>query len=132
MSQTCHYSTLAVTAPLRFDYWKDVVCHHCLDADSKLLAQSNFDGALEVHSMGTLDICTLFVPLYYWERSAQHLRSDANDDLWLGFTRSGYGELEQADRRTTLTADDLFLYFTMTPAPNFAGLRRRQIQQVYQ
>ncbi|EJM70080.1 DNA-binding domain-containing protein, AraC-type [Pseudomonas sp. GM50] len=115
MSQTCHYSTLAVTAPLRFDYWKDVVCHHCLDADSKLLAQSDFDGVLEVHSMGALDICTLSAPLHYWERSAQHLRSDPNDDLWLGFTRSGYGELEQADRRTKLTADDLFLYDASQP-----------------
>ncbi len=25
-----------------------------------------------------------------------------------------------------------FFYFTMTPAPNFAGLRRSPIQQVYQ
>lgn len=55
MSQTCQYSTLAVTAPHRFDYWKEVVCHHCLDADSKRLAQSDFDGALEVHAMGALD-----------------------------------------------------------------------------
>lgn len=57
----------------------------------------------------------LSAPLHYWERSAQHLRSDPNDDLWLGFTRSGYGELEQADRRTTLTADDLFLYDASQP-----------------
>jgi AraC-like DNA-binding protein len=110
MSHTSQYSTLAVTAPRRFDYWKEVVCHHCLEADSKPLAQSDFDGALEVHSMGVLDICTLSAPLHYWERSAQHLRSDPSDDVWLGFTQSGYGELEQGDRRAKLTADNLFLY----------------------
>ncbi|KPY90143.1 hypothetical protein ALP50_200200 [Pseudomonas syringae pv. spinaceae] len=110
MSQTSQYSTLAVTAPRRFEYWKEVVCHHCLEADSKSLAQSDFDGALEVHSMGALDICTLSAPLHYWERSAQHLRNDPNDDLWLGFTRRGYGELEQGERKAKLVGDSLFLY----------------------
>lgn len=110
MGQTSQYSTLAVTAPRRFDYWKEVVCHHCLEADSKPVAQSDFDGALEVHSLGVLDICTLSAPLHYWERSAQHLRNDPDDDLWLGFTRCGYGELEQGERKAKLAADSLFLY----------------------
>lgn len=110
MSQPSQYSTLAVTAPRRFEYWKEVVCHHCLDADSKPLAQGDFDGALEVHSVGALDICTLASPLHYWERSAQHVRSDPEDDLWLGFTRRGHGELEQGGRKAKLAGESLFLY----------------------
>jgi AraC-like DNA-binding protein len=110
MSHSNQYSTLAVAAPRRFDYWKEVVCRHCLAADSKPLAQSDFDGALEVHGMGPLDICTLSSPLHYWERAPRHLRSGPDEDLWLGFTRRGYGELEQAGRKATLAADSLFLY----------------------
>lgn len=110
MSQTSQYSTLAVSAPRRFEYWKEVVCRHCLAADSKPLEQSSFDGALEVHGIGTMDICTLASPLHYWERSAQHLRSGPNDDLWLGYTRRGFGELEQAGRKAKLAAENLFLY----------------------
>lgn len=110
MSHTSQYSTLAVAASRRFDYWKEVVCRHCLEADSKPLTQSDFDGALEVHGMGALDICTLASPLHYWERSPRHLRTGPNEDLWLGFTRRGYGELEQGGRKATLAADNLFLY----------------------
>lgn len=110
MSQSSQYSTLAVSEPRRFDYWKEVVCRHCLAADSKTLSQSNFEGALKVHDMGALDICTLSSPLHYWERSAQHLRSGPAEDLWLGFTRNGHGELEQGGRKATLAAGNLFLY----------------------
>lgn len=110
MSQSSQYSTLAVSEPRRFDYWKEVVCRHCLAADSKTLSQSNFEGALKVHDMGALDICTLSSPLHHWERSAQHLRSGPAEDLWLGFTRIGRGELEQGGRKATLAAGNLFLY----------------------
>jgi AraC-like DNA-binding protein len=104
------YSTLAVAAPQRFAYWKEVVCRHCLLADSKPVAQSDFDGQLEVRGFGMLDISTLAAPLHYWERTPQHLRKGPNEDLWLGFTRRGYGQLEQGGRKAALAPDDLFLY----------------------
>lgn len=110
MTAASQYSTLAVSPPRRFEYWKEVVCQHCLLADSKPLAQSDFDGALDVNGIGALDIYTMSSPLHYWERSERHLRSGPNDDLWLGFTQRGFGELEQGGRKTTLTADNLFLY----------------------
>jgi AraC-like DNA-binding protein len=40
----------------------------------------------------------------------QHLRSGPAEDLWLGFTRNGHGELEQGGRKATLAAGNLFLY----------------------
>lgn len=104
------YSTLAVTAPRRFDYWKEVVCRHCLLADSKLGSETSFDGQLEVRALGMMDISTLSAPLHHWERTAQHLRRGPNDDFWLGFTRYGYGQLEQNGRRATLSPNDLFIY----------------------
>lgn len=110
MNQSTQYSTLAVSAPRRFDYWKEVVCRHCQAADSKPLSQSSFDGALAVNAMGALDICSLSAPLHYWERSAGHLRSGPAEDLWLGFSRNGHGQLEQGGRKASLAPGSLFLY----------------------
>jgi AraC-like DNA-binding protein len=110
MTRISQYSTLDVAAHRRFDYWKEVVCRHCLLADGKSLAQSDFDGMMEVHNLGALDICTMSSPLHSWERSPQHLRSGPDEDLWLGLTRLGHGELEQRGRRAKLAAGNLFLY----------------------
>ncbi|POF86412.1 helix-turn-helix domain-containing protein [Pseudomonas putida] len=115
MKQTNQYSTLAVSPARRFDYWREVVCHHCLSADSKPSSQSDFDGALQVNGIGPLDITTLSSPLHHWVRSEQHLRSDPAEDIWLGFTLDGHGEIEQHTRKASLSAGSLFLYDATQP-----------------
>ena len=110
MHPNIQYSTLAVPAVRRFDYWKEVVCHHCLAADSKPLSQSSFDGSLAVNSVGDLDLCSLSAPLHYWERSERHLHSGPAEDLWLGFARNGHGQIEQGARKANLAPGSLFLY----------------------
>lgn len=110
MHPNIQYSTLAVPAVRRFDYWKEVVCHHCLAADSKPLSQSSFDGSLVVTGVGDLDLCSLSAPLHYWERSERHLHSGPAEDLWLGFARNGHGQIEQGARKANLAPGSLFLY----------------------
>ena len=92
-----------------------MVCHHCLSADSKPSSQSDFDGALQVNGIGPLDITTLSSPLHHWVRSEQHLRSDPAEDIWLGFTLDGHGEIEQHTRKASLSAGNLFLYDATQP-----------------
>lgn len=115
MAETNHYTTLAVSPARRFDYWREVVCHHCLSADSKPSSQSDFEGALQVNGIGPLDITTLSSPLHHWVRSEQHLRSDPAEDIWLGFTLDGHGEIEQHTRKASLSAGNLFLYDATQP-----------------
>jgi hypothetical protein len=115
MAETNQYSTLAVSPARRFDYWREVVCHHCLSADSKPSSQSDFEGALQVNGIDPLDITTLSSPLHHWVRSEQHLRSDPAEDIWLGFTLDGYGEIEQHTRKASLSAGSLFLYDATQP-----------------
>lgn len=115
MAETNQYSTLAVSPARRFDYWREVVCRHCLSADSKPLSQSDFEGALQVNGIGPLDITTLSSPLHHWVRSEQHLRSDPAEDIWLGFTLDGHGEIEQRTRKASLSAGNLFLYDATQP-----------------
>ncbi|ANC02814.1 MULTISPECIES: helix-turn-helix domain-containing protein [Pseudomonas] len=115
MAETNHYSTLAVSPARRFDYWREVVCRHCLSADSKPSSQSDFEGVLQVNGIGPLDITTLSSPLHHWVRSEKHLRSDPADDIWLGFTLNGHGEIEQDTRKAGLSAGNLFLYDATQP-----------------
>ncbi|MHA7685433.1 AraC-like ligand-binding domain-containing protein [Cupriavidus sp. PET2-C1] len=107
---SAQYSTTIVTAPQRFEFWKEVVCRHCIPAASQPLADCDFDGRLSVRSLGTLDICTLSAPVHRWDRSPRHLRTGPDDDLWLGFSHEGYGQLEQDGRQAVLGRDRLFLY----------------------
>ncbi|WP_084308108.1 helix-turn-helix domain-containing protein [Phytopseudomonas flavescens] len=104
-----HYSTVAIDPSQRFEYWKEVVLRHCIPAASKPLT-AGFEGSLDVRELGVLDICTLSSPEHYWERTARHLRSGPDDDLWLGFSRHGFGQLEQGGRAARLASDQLFLY----------------------
>ncbi|MEG8200363.1 helix-turn-helix domain-containing protein [Pseudomonas sp. 5FOS] len=115
MAETNQYSTLVVPPARRFDYWREVVCHHCLSADSKPSSQGDFEGALQVNGIGPLDITTLSSPLHHWVRSEHHLRRDPAEDIWLGFTLDGHGEIEQHTRKASLTAGNLFLYDATKP-----------------
>lgn len=104
------YSTTQVSASQRFEYWKEVVCRHCIPAASQPLSGRDFDGRLEVRSIGMLDICSLTAPLHEWQRTPAHLRTGPDDDLWLGFSHDGHGLLEQGGRQAVLGQDRLFLY----------------------
>ncbi|KPX23592.1 hypothetical protein ALO71_02943 [Pseudomonas amygdali pv. dendropanacis] len=112
---TAQYATTIVPPAQRFEYWKEVVCRHCIPAASQPLMENDFDGELSVRTLGVLDICTLSAPLHRWDRTAAHLRSGPDDDLWLGFSRHGHGQLEQGGRQAVLGADRLFLYDASQP-----------------
>jgi AraC-like DNA-binding protein len=104
------YSTEHVSAPERFEYWKEVVCKHCIPASSSPLSDTNFDGSLRVKEIGLIDICSVNAPDHYWERTAKHLRTGPDDDFWLGYCIDGNSYLEQGDRRAKIKPGDLFLY----------------------
>ncbi|MBZ3663966.1 AraC-like ligand-binding domain-containing protein [Pseudomonas monteilii] len=108
MAETNQYSTLAVSPARRFESWREVVCRHCLSADSKPSSQSDFEGVLQFNEIGPLDLTTLSSPLH-------HLRSDPAEDIWLGLTLDGHGEIEQHTRKASLTAGNLFLYDATQP-----------------
>lgn len=104
------YSTQVVSAERRFEYWKEVVCRHCIPASSRPESGLDFAGQLQVVPLGLLDVCTVSAPLHHWRRNASHLRSGPDDDLWLGFSQAGHGQLEQGGRQAVLAPNRLFLY----------------------
>ncbi|MDP9902014.1 helix-turn-helix domain-containing protein [Variovorax ginsengisoli] len=109
------YSTEIVETPRRFDYWNEVVCRHCLLADSKTLSESRFDGKLEVRTAGTVGVSTLSAPLHHWRRDAHHIRVGPDDDLWLAFMVRGEARISQDGREAHLRSGDMAVYDATRP-----------------
>jgi len=109
------YSTLDVEASRRFDYWNDVVCRTCIPAASRQLAEGPFNGQLTVQPVGSVDISAMSAPLHLWSRDAYHLRIRSEDDLWIGYMRSGNAVLNQEGREVVLDDGDLTLYDAARP-----------------
>ncbi|KAA8731164.1 helix-turn-helix domain-containing protein [Acinetobacter qingfengensis] len=104
------YSTQDIKAPERFEYWNDVVLRHCIPAASQPENPFDFNGELIVRNVGLIDVCTISANMHHWERTAKHLRTGPDEDLWLGFMEQGYGELSQNGRNSKLIDNSLVLY----------------------
>lgn len=109
------YSTEVVETPRRFEYWNEVVCRHCLLADSKILSDRTFDGRLDVGSVGAVSVSTLSSPLHHWRRNAHHIRIGPDDDLWLAFMVDGKACISQDGRQAHLRSGDVALYDSTRP-----------------
>lgn len=104
------YTTTEVPAGQRFEYWTQVICRHCISADSSPMDKSDFNGQLQVRPLGSMDLCTVSAPLHHWERTPKHVRGDPDDDLWLGFMDRSAGTIEQGGRQAALQHGNLVLY----------------------
>ena len=124
-----NYSTDAVQAGQRFDYWSDVVCQHFIPAASRVLDREHFDARFSVRSLGPLTLAEMSSPPHFWEREARHLRSGPNEDFMLSLMVSGRACLSQAGRQLVQRAGDIALYdagrpFTFDLAPQSVLLLR--------
>ncbi|WP_027015396.1 helix-turn-helix domain-containing protein [Comamonas composti] len=114
------YSTQTQEARHRFDYWHEVVCRHCIPADSrrtdgKEAAGDGFEARLTLRTLGPLELSTMSAPSHSWVRNASHLRTHARDDLWLGYLLHGRAEVRQCGRQARLKTGDLVLYDAARP-----------------
>lgn len=84
------FSTSELKQSERFDYWRDVVCKHCIPAGSHSQFKTNFEATVTGQSIGTLDIATLAAPEHTWERRAEDIRRAPESGIWLSFMESGF------------------------------------------
>ncbi len=94
------YSTHSQEPRHRFDYWHEVVCRHCIPADSHRAqgdgaGPGGFGATLSVRSLGLLEISAMSAPSHRWVRNAAHLRLHARDELWLGYLLQGQAEVRR-------------------------------------
>jgi len=109
------YSTASVAVERGYEYWHDVVCKHCLPAASKRLTETPFHGRLAMRSAGMVDVSTMTAPYHQWSREPQHIQMREEDDLWLGYMRSGVGWIEQSGRQVELQQGAMTLYDAARP-----------------
>ena len=109
------FSTTSVAAPERFDYWRDVVCHHCIPAASDSPHRDQFDADIVGRSIGALHVAKMIGPEHQWVRDSNSIRSGPEANLWLSFLESGVGYLEQNGRRVVQRAGDILLYDAARP-----------------
>ncbi|MBJ7220803.1 MULTISPECIES: helix-turn-helix domain-containing protein [unclassified Brenneria] len=104
------YSTAHISEKQRFEYWKEVVCSHCLLAKSEPLGSRSFDASMQFHSAHPMAISTLSAPAHQWKRSAEAIRKGPDDDLWLALIQHGQAWIEQNGRQAVLSPGSMVIY----------------------
>jgi AraC-like DNA-binding protein len=109
------FSTGNVADRQRFDYWREVVCQHCIPADSDSPHRINFDASIEGRTIGALSIAKMVGPEHHWSRDASYIRTGPESSLWLSYMESGLGCLEQNGRSVVQKSGDIVLYDAARP-----------------
>ena len=104
------FSTEDLGERLRPQFWNDVVCKHCVQADSQIDNPGAFIGEFSAQSLSTLEISRMSSPRHLWERKAAHSRKDPNEAFLLALMLSGVGHLSQSGRSTPVRNGDIVLY----------------------
>lgn len=105
-----NYSTEALTERQRPEYWNEVVCKHCVLADSTIESPRKFIGKYAAKSIDDIEISWMSSPRHVWEREATHMRKDSNEAFLLTLMESGVGHLSQSGRSTQVNNGDIALY----------------------
>lgn len=123
------FSTATLNERQRPEYWNDVVCQHCVPANSRIDKPEHFIGTFSAKSIGDLEISRMSAPHHIWERTSSHMRRDPNETFLLSLMKSGAGQLSQSGRSTSVGNGDIVLYdaerpFTYALAPESVVLLR--------
>jgi len=123
------FSTEALSERQRPEYWNEVVCQHCVPANSRIDNPGGFIGRFSAKSIGGLEISRMSSPHHIWERTSSHMRRDPNETFLLSLMKSGAGHLSQSGRSTGVGSGDIVLYdaerpFTYALAPESVLLLR--------
>lgn len=113
-----------------FEHWHQVTCLNYSTTDCTMIDRSNFDGKIDIKSLGTLLISDIVAstsvdsPIHVTRR-APHIRRDGRDDFMLWLTLEGTATLAQGDRAAPMQPGDLMLHDQTQPfVLEFSGKHR--------
>jgi AraC-like DNA-binding protein len=109
------FSTVGVNTSERFDYWRDIVCHHCIPASSETPHRDVFDATLIGQTIGPLTVASFIGPEHTWVRDSNHIRNGPEESLWLSYMEQGTGYLEQCGKMVSQKSGDIMLYDAAQP-----------------
>ena len=110
-----NFSTTAIREGEKFDYWRDVVCQHCIPAASDSPHRETFDATITGRTVGPLVIASMLGPEHIWTRDAQYIKRAPETSLWLSYMESGVGHLEQNGNSVVQNSGDIVLYDAARP-----------------
>lgn len=110
-----HFSTADVRQAEKFDYWRDVVCRHCIPAASDSPHRDTFDATIAGRTVGPLVIASMLGPEHSWTRDAGDIKRGPETSLWLSYMESGVGRLEQNGSTVVQNSGDIVLYDAARP-----------------
>lgn len=110
-----NFSTTAVKESDRFDYWRDVVCQHCIPAASESPHKASFNATISGRTVGPLVVATMIGPEHNWIRDAGHIKRGPEASFWLSYMESGVGFLEQNGKSVAQNSGDIVLYDAARP-----------------
>ena len=110
-----NFSTTGVQASERFEYWREVVCQHCIPAASESPHVGAFDATITGRTVGPLELATMIAPEHSWTRNSDDVRRGPESGLWLSYMEDGVGYLEQNGRSVVQNSGDIVLYDAARP-----------------
>lgn len=110
-----NFSTTSIKESDRFDYWRDVVCQHCIPAASESPHKASFNATISGRTVGPLVVATMNGPEHNWIRDAGHIKRGSEASFWLSYMESGVGFLEQNGKSVAQNSGDIVLYDAARP-----------------
>lgn len=110
-----NYTTSGLNDTERFEYWRDVVCQHCIPAASDTPCRSTFDATISGRTVGSLAMARMVGPEHVWTRDSTYIRRGPESSLWLSYMEQGVGYLEQNGNSVVQNAGDIVLYDAARP-----------------
>ena len=110
-----NYTTSSLRGSERFEYWRDVVCRHCIPAGSDTPHRTSFVATISGRTVGSLTMASIVGQEHVWTRNATDIRQGPESSLWLSYMERGVGYLEQNGNHVVQNAGDIVLYDAARP-----------------
>ncbi|WP_321893213.1 AraC-like ligand-binding domain-containing protein [Paraburkholderia tropica] len=111
---TTHFSTSTVEAPVRLEYWRDVICRTYVSVNCAPLDMA-LDAHVSVHALGCAQLSDISSSAMTYARTAESIRQAPSDDLQLCLIQGGSVAIAQSDREVLLGSGDIALYDAARP-----------------
>lgn len=106
------YPTKDLGAKERFDYWQDVVCSTYAPTDNRKLSDEQFDGLLNVKTLGSVTFSQIkSLPIEY----ERHRRDDDNDHFFISLSLCPEAHVTQNGRQSTQRVGDIVIFDSARP-----------------
>jgi AraC-like DNA-binding protein len=104
------FSLGEVPAPQRAKYWHNAICQTYLLVDCQRLDVESFEGRIEAHPFGQMELSEVTSPPMAYYRDQEQISHSDDEFFQLVLAIAGNGIVEQAGKRTHFKPGDMVIY----------------------